>query len=158
MIWIYGHLKLAAAKIPPQPDTWLRVCKQELLRQSAFRFQREEPGILTLVVIHDERGSDLIIVSATAFTVGQLLNAERITLEWNEAGGIGNADGLLPVNTDLDASTGPFTLSVEHGPCDRYRPDGLLVSAIIHRGRYLTEFLSPGQFLFEALRASRPTS
>eukprot|EP00438_Fugacium_kawagutii_P028106 Skav224951 [mRNA] locus=scaffold1186:17210:21625:- [translate_table: standard] len=157
MIWIYGHLKKAAAltfnlDFPPSPESWLRAYKHELLRQSAQHFQHDETGIRSHVTLHDGMGNQLAIVSATSFTVGQLLRAERITLSWNEAGSVQFEGQRLPLEQFMDLTTGPFALSVDPGPLHRYRPDGLVMIAIIHEGQYLIEFLQPGQFLFEALR------
>lgn len=157
MIWLYSHLKQSAASTFgtdsfPQPMQWLRAYKNELLQQSAHLFQHDEPGILSHVTLTDAEGHRLVIASATSFTVGQLLHAERITLDWNEAGGITLEGNHLPMDTYMDSNTGPFALTADRGPVQRIRPDGLVAIALIHQGNYMTEFLTPGQFLFEALR------
>eukprot|EP00438_Fugacium_kawagutii_P008487 Skav210939 [mRNA] locus=scaffold713:141408:145823:- [translate_table: standard] len=148
----YGDLSAKACLALLAPEVWLHAYKQELLRQSAQLFHQEEPGILSHVTLRDGAGNELVIVSATACTVGQLLRAERITLDWNEAGGISHEGSRLPLGQYMDLTTGPFEYTVDPGPMHRYRPEGLLMIAIIHDGNYLIEFLQPGQFLFEALR------
>eukprot|EP00435_Cladocopium_sp_Y103_P060011 s368_g21.t1 len=52
----------------------------------------------------------MAMCSSTACTVCQLLQAQRISLDWNEAGGI-TLDGLsLPLATFLDHLNGPYEL------------------------------------------------
>eukprot|EP00435_Cladocopium_sp_Y103_P071401 s259_g37.t1 len=154
--WIYAHLRINHAKAMdfdplPSPLEWLRAFQHELLRQSHGLFQTSEhvPQQLHLV---DPEGHDLWIVCPTSCTVAQLLQAQCISLDWNEAGGIAMDGQRLSLNTILDKMSGPYALTRDGGLSDRPHPPSQFAIGIRHMGIFHTVFLSAGQFLFEALR------
>lgn len=156
MLWVYAHLRVAHARANdldplPSPLEWLRAYQFEVLRQADPVFNcREMPQ--HIIELQDEQGSVLAIISPLACTVSQLLQAQRIILDWNESGGL-DAQGVhLPLNTVLDSATGPFTISTAPGKTDRPRPAGLIALAILHHGEWLMEWVPAGDFVFQVLR------
>ena len=159
MIWVYGHL-LQSVHLTfgmdslPAPAEWLHGYQHELLRQSADLFQGGLPGIRSHITLTDAEGHNLTIASATQCTAAQLLSAQRIVLDWNEAGGI-TQDGLhLPLHRLMDRSSAPYVITSESGSSDRTRPTGMLMIALVHEGLFEVCFIEAGRFLFEMLRAN----
>ena len=159
MVWVYGHL-LQSVQLTfgigglPAPAEWLHGFQQELLRQTADLFQGGLPGLRPHINLVDAEGNNFVIASATQCTAAQLLNAQRIVLDWNEAGGI-TQDGLhLPLHRLLDRSSAPYLITSERGNSERSRPTGLLMIALVHAGQFEVFFLEAGGFLFEILRAN----
>ena len=156
MVWVYAHLKINELQANdgysiPNPQSWLNAYLNELLRQTSNLFQVTE-AIPQFIHLTDPDGSRLVIASPTASTVADLLQAERITLSWNEAGGLAQDGVMLPLRQLLDSLSGPYLLSSSSGPWDRHQPSGLIMIGITHGDQFHTAFLQAGQFLFEALR------
>ena len=156
MVWVYGTLRYNVSLVMedaplPHPLHWLEAYCNELLRQSALRFRPTE-SLPIQISIDDADGNPLHLCSAHSFTVGQLLNAERINLQWNFAGGVTQSGIFLPMDQLMDQITGPSTLNCEEGQVPRLMPTGQIMIAIIHHTDYFVAMLCPGQFLFEALR------
>ena len=156
MVWVYAHLKINAIQATgqfsiPNPQSWLVAYQNELLRQTENLFQRVDalPQMIQLV---DQNGDTLVVCSPTAITAAQLLQAERINLGWNEAGGIARDGVMIPLRQLMDSYSGPYLLSSSAGPWDRFQPTGLIMIAITHEGQLQACFLEAGHFLFEALR------
>ena len=80
-------------------------------------------------------------------TVGQLLQAQRIILDWNEKCG-----EPLEWEHMLDTFTGPYLLEQLPGPLNRPRPCGLIMLGISHKGHFHALTVPAGNFLFQALR------
>eukprot|EP00438_Fugacium_kawagutii_P027064 Skav214855 [mRNA] locus=scaffold16:296995:306518:- [translate_table: standard] len=157
MVWIYGHLRYNVAKALdqaplPHPDEWLKAYQEELLRQTSTLFAASMDDIPQMLEIHDGSGDRLFVISPTAITVSQLPNAQRISLAWNEAGGISRDGRPLALDTLMDRHTGPYHLTSDVGLQERPRPSGIFMIGIAHQGQLLIEFLTGGQFLFQALR------
>lgn len=114
MVRMYAHLRNNFAKahdlqVLPSPLEWLRSYQFELLRQTQALFHHAT--IPKSIQLRDPNGFDLLIPSPTACTVGKLLQAQRICLGWDEAGGIAQDGQMLPLNTLLTAMGGPYQLS-----------------------------------------------
>ena len=160
MIWVYGHL-LKSVQIAtdqpsiPAPDQWLHAYQQELIRQSQHLFQQDQPGLLPHVTLTDPHGVELVIASATSHTISQLLQAQRIVLDWNEAGGV-TLDGLrLPLHRLIDCTLGPYALTSDPGLLERDRPSGLVMIGLQHAGHFEAHLIEAGSFIFELLRKLR---
>ena len=156
MIWVYGHLRrceaLAAGQQIPNPMEWLDCYRTELLRQSISTFGAVVDKVQSHITLKTPDGDTLHVVSAHAFTVSQLLKAERINLSWNEAGGVTLNGARLSLRTLMDCASGPYTLEISPGLLERPLPVGLVMIAIVHNSDFHVAMLQPGQFLFEALR------
>ena len=155
-IWIFASLlrnfALAHGSLGfPAPLEWLHAYQSELLKQTRHLFHDRPEGPLPSIKLTAEDGDEFYVISASSFTVGQLLSAERINLAWNEAGGV-TADGLrLPLNRLIDFDSGPYNLSIAKGSTERIQPTGLIMIALVHDGTLEVATLQPGQFIFEAL-------
>lgn len=93
MVWIYGHLLRnvnEALDLPPQPSPieMLRAYQHELLRQTAELFKATSVPPQQMLKLTDHHGIELHVLSPTMSTVGQLLQAQRIFLDWNEIGSL----------------------------------------------------------------------
>ena len=155
MVWLYGSLlsnwRASLGQSFPDPEHCLQAFQHELLRQTEDLF-RNPLGALSHIEISDAEGKNFSIASATSCSVGQLLGAQRICLNWNEAGGV-TRDGLhLPLPQLLDFTAGPYLLSSEDGMPNRPRPTGMLMIALVHQQQLEVHFLTAGQFIFEILR------
>ena len=97
MVWIYGHLlhnvasSLRASPLP-SPVEWLQAYQRELLRQTASLFQVKVAAPCQQLHLLDPQGESLYVLSPSMVAVGQLLQAQRIVMEWKESGCI-NLDG-----------------------------------------------------------------
>eukprot|EP00438_Fugacium_kawagutii_P005625 Skav235143 [mRNA] locus=scaffold1072:54894:59036:- [translate_table: standard] len=157
MVWVYGHLRFNEAchfgtDLLPHPRAWLEAYQQELLRQTEGLFDELPEVLPQILLLHDAQGDPLAIVSPSATTVGQLLMAQRITLRWNEAGGVAMDGSAIPLDQLMDRHTGPYHLTSDVGLSERPRPNGLFMVAIQHKGDLLLSIVECGQFLFQALR------
>eukprot|EP00438_Fugacium_kawagutii_P003078 Skav215305 [mRNA] locus=scaffold3276:18327:27629:- [translate_table: standard] len=157
MVWVYGHLRcnFAAAhglEPLPHPEHMVKAYKQELLVQAGWLFQMREDGLTPQITITDHQGTPLHVCSAHAFTVSELLQAERINLGWNEAGGITSEGLRLPLQRLMNTVTGPSTLEITHGIPSRPPPEGFIMVSLHHQGVLYVEMATPGQFLFELMR------
>eukprot|EP00435_Cladocopium_sp_Y103_P031943 s1553_g8.t1 len=156
LVWIYAHLRVNVAKAlhwdpMPSPLECLRAYQSELVHQSKVLFQHTTapPQCLHLV---DPDGHDLWIACPSACTVGQLLKAQCILLDWNEAGGISLDGRQLSLHSFLDLASGPYALTRHAGSSLRPPPTAQFVVGIKHLGVFSTVHLRAGRFLFEALR------
>eukprot|EP00435_Cladocopium_sp_Y103_P041171 s401_g11.t1 len=156
MVWIYAHLRSNVAQamgLPqlPSPLECLRVYQHELLSQtrSLFQYKDHVPQMLHL---KDPDGHDLVLHCPTACTVAQLLKAQRVSLTWNEAGGISLNGVALSLTTLLDSMSGPYQLTRSDGHASRHLPPATFAVGITHQDHLQVVFLRAGQFLFEALR------
>ena len=157
MIWCFSYLKFNAAIATgthdcPEPTFWLESYKLELLRQTQGLFDQHDSLLRTHFTILDKDGKQLVVASPLATTVSHLLHAERIVLDWNEAGSVTIEGHRLPLSTLLDRHAGPYVLNIEQGIEERTRPHGLLLLALTHEENLEIAFVQPGQFIFEALR------
>ena len=82
----------------PSPLEWLRAYQRELLRQAQDLFHHAEqlPQVLHL---QDFNGPALAIHCPVACTVAQLLDGQRISLGWNESGGLSLDGQQLPLQS-----------------------------------------------------------
>eukprot|EP00435_Cladocopium_sp_Y103_P053215 s2024_g17.t1 len=156
MVWIYAHLRCNVAQALdlspfPSPVECLRAYQSELLRQTQDLFQgrASHPQFLHL---QDSDGHDLVLHCPTACTVAQLLNAQRICLGWNEAGGISLNGESLSLRALLNQMSGPYQLTSRVGQHLRPAPTAEFAVGITHQRTFQVVFLRAGQFLFEALR------
>eukprot|EP00438_Fugacium_kawagutii_P036700 Skav200932 [mRNA] locus=scaffold2433:372726:376943:+ [translate_table: standard] len=158
MVWIYGFLRAnhqrACGLTPlPHPQLLLEAYQQELLQQARPLFQQCADGLRTHIQIRDPEGVELCFCSAHSFTVGQLLKAERINLQWNQAGSVSLQGHLLPVSQLMDQVTGPCTLEFVRGLPSRPTPDSYIMVALHFAGELYVEMATPGQFIFEIMRS-----
>eukprot|EP00435_Cladocopium_sp_Y103_P066596 s280_g28.t2 len=104
-LWIYGHLKrnhwLATQTGPcPSVAAWLRAYCQELLTQAAASFGPANAATVSLDL--QAFGAPLALdLRHSGTTVHQLLQAERISLAWNESCELWTSDLRLGWNDHL---------------------------------------------------------
>lgn len=134
-LWIYAHLQLNVRLSAPQPLEWLRQYQHDLLRQVQVVFHCS-CHIPQLISLQDESGDTLVIHSPTATTVAQLLQAQRIVLEWNQAGGILFDGRQLSLNEFVGNLRGPYQFQVQHGSKTRQATPELIVIGITHQGSF----------------------
>eukprot|EP00435_Cladocopium_sp_Y103_P068884 s675_g32.t1 len=105
-------------------------------------------------VLRDGEDQPLVIHSpaAATATVAQLLQAQRISFEWKQLGGISLAGHLLSLGGFLDSLSGPYQLDCQMAPPNRPRLPQHLVIGIRHQGTFLALMMQAGPFLFEGLR------
>eukprot|EP00435_Cladocopium_sp_Y103_P021134 s799_g5.t1 len=157
MVWIYAHLRhneaqaLALAPLP-SPLELLQAYQRELLRQTRDLFQCHTT-IPQMLHLRDPDGNDLVLHCPTASTVAQLLSAQRICLDWNEAGGVSLDGESLSLRAILNTMSGPYQLTSQAGRQSRPAPMAMFAIGITHQHELQVTFLQAGQFLFEALRA-----
>ena len=157
MVWIYGHLLRnvnEALDLPPQPSPieMLRAYQHELLRQTAELFKATSVPPQQMLKLTDHHGIELHVLSPTMSTVGQLLQAQRIFLDWNEIGSLSLEGETLAWDHMLDTFTGPYLLEQIPGPFNRPRPNGLIMLGLSHEGQFQALTIPAGNFLFQALR------
>eukprot|EP00438_Fugacium_kawagutii_P000487 Skav216947 [mRNA] locus=scaffold3396:193301:197611:+ [translate_table: standard] len=156
MIWVYGHLRYNEARArglaSPHPTEWLRSYQHELLRQTAQVFGTPSDAPPQILILRDAQGDELLVASPCAVTVAQLLRAQRITLEWNEAGGVSLQGQALALDQVMDQFTGPYHLTSNIGLQERPKPLGIFILGIVHEGHLHVVSVDCGQFLFQALR------
>ena len=158
MVWVYGHLLFNANGFLHQdsmshPEHWVRHYCAELLRQAAPVFRPTRPLTTQELHIIDSDLGSWTLTCPIGCTVQQLLQACRITLQWNEVGHLLQHGHQLQLEQLLDARAGPICLHRERGPLDQARPPLTVLISIQHVQTYQVHIMQGGQFLFEALRA-----
>eukprot|EP00435_Cladocopium_sp_Y103_P059762 s55_g21.t1 len=154
MVWVYSHLlqNVNAAKggAPiPSPDQWLDQYCDQLVNAVRFDPARQSHPLQVLDPVHG-----LWTFSCTpASTILDFLRANRIFIEWNEAGGVSVDGQRLSLEDRLVHCRTPLQLDLSPGPHDRALPHERLVIMIRHQGDTHVHLMQQGQFLFEALRA-----
>ena len=109
-----------------EPIQILDLHRDELFRRTSRICQVRDPAP-QLFTLMDDDGSMLTIHSPASATVAELLNAERINLDWNQAGAL-SLDGVnLPLSTVIDSM-----------------PAGLAMVANTHQGRFYAEMVPGG--------------
>lgn len=155
-LWIYGHLKqnhsLTMNKDPmPAVEDWMWLYLQELLAQINFDFGDAIPPTHTIAVHAFGAALDLSL-SHNGATVQQLLQAERISLGWNESCTIwANNQRLTRADKLLEYFTGNLEIRCQSGLPNRTMPQQPIALAVQHRGELQVHFVQPGRFLFEIL-------
>ena len=103
------------------------------------------------MTLHNNKGDELHIISPTANTIGQLLQAERINLSWGQGITVRDTDGQTPAYA-ADIRWGPYTIDTYDKRQPKETPTGLLIISLVHQDTTHMECIRPGQFLFEVLR------
>ncbi|CAL1128806.1 unnamed protein product, partial [Cladocopium goreaui] len=155
-IWVFGHLKknnwLATQKQPcPRVEDWLGAYCQELMAQTnnSLGLSISPPMSLDLMAFGETLEVRTLPVHIQA---SQLLQAERISLDWNEGGELWQDGHHLRLHDALNpsSSTG-LELLCYHGPAERNKPVQEIVIAIQHEEVLQIHQVPPGRFLFELL-------
>eukprot|EP00435_Cladocopium_sp_Y103_P061470 s241_g23.t1 len=154
-LWVYGHLKrnhwLATSPQPcPAVEDWLWAYCQELLCQALPTFGAP---VSSLELDLTSFGAPLgLRLHHSSSTVLQLLQAERISLAWNEGGDLWQDAVRLPFAESLQLHCGhSLHLQCHAGPPNRLKPDQPIVIAIHHGDFHQAHIVQPGCFLFELL-------
>ena len=151
--WIYSTLAQCAPRATTRIDrgTALASFKDQLVTEAKTNFLVQTQQHTHIQILGRE-GSTLALVSPMTTTVGQLLQADRIELDWGHIQVITGPNG--PVHhEDVNIPGGAYLL--EHIPKKQRReqPTGQVVLAIHHQGEYHIVHQQAGHFLFEALQA-----
>eukprot|EP00435_Cladocopium_sp_Y103_P022918 s2398_g5.t1 len=155
VIWVYGHLKLNHAtvhQLGPQPDAaqWILAYCHELLQQLRMNDGMLAPPVRSLDLQTSSASISMQVFGGT--TIRSLLQAERITLNWNECGILLAGGHRLGLDVGLrDAMDLDLCLHTEPGPPERLLPTQPVVIAIQHREHHCVHLVQPGTFIFEIL-------
>jgi hypothetical protein len=155
VIWIYGHLlrnhRITFQKLPcPRVEDWLRAYMGELMTQASLGFSPvPTPWTLDFSML----GSSMsLCINQPRVSVAQLLQAERISLNWNESISLFHQEKRLGLDAFLTAATETsIQLHLQAGQVDRKQPTKVIVIAIQHQDHHQVHLVPPGSFLFEIL-------
>ena len=155
VIWIYGHLlrnhRITFQKLPcPRVEDWLRAYMGELMTQASLGFSPvPTPWTLDFSLL----GSSMSLsINQPRVSVAQLLQAERISLNWNESISLFHQEERLGLDAFLTAATETsIQLRLQAGQDDRKQPTQAIVIAIQHQDHHQVHLVPPGSFLFEIL-------
>ena len=135
----------------PAVEDWMWLYLQELLAQINFDFGDAIPPTHTIAVHAFGAALDLSL-SHNGATVQQLLQAERISLGWNESCTIwANNQRLTRADKLLEYFTGNLEIRCQSGLPNRTMPQQPIALAVQHIGELQVHFVQPGRFLFEIL-------
>ena len=146
MVWVYSHLKenvqRALQLTPlPAPDYWLEQYCMGLLRQV------QPPGLLHT---QDAAGGELSCQRAAGSTTLHLLQAQRLTMHWNESSSVLHQEVRLPLDHLLPAAS-TVQLELQQGPTTRPQPHQAVIILVHHQDQAHVLLATAGQFLFELL-------
>eukprot|EP00435_Cladocopium_sp_Y103_P014969 s2954_g3.t1 len=155
-IWIYSHLQLnyhLSRQLGPypRPVDWLEAYIKELFAQLHIDF-----GIHTAVprsISSQADGHPLMVPLGIGFnTIQMLLQAERISLRWNEGCELQLHGQRLGHLVDLSTLVNcELQFACFSGPVDREPPSQQVVIAVQHQDLLQVHLVHPGCFLFEIL-------
>eukprot|EP00435_Cladocopium_sp_Y103_P060408 s527_g22.t1 len=154
-IWIYGHLlrnhRLATQRLPcPRVEDWLQAYIVELLAQATIGFPQTP---LSWTLDFQAHGAALSCSASTPMIFAhQLLNAERMSLGWNESCTLLRNSSRLGLDACLHVDQlQALQLYCQMGAQDRPTPGQMIAIAVQHRDQHQVHLVSPGRFLFEIL-------
>lgn len=155
--WVYNLLINGAANYVDgihriDPLDTLRSYQAHLIKEARDHFLMTSPTSCHEITLNGPDGADLIIISSTATTAGQLLQANRILLGWGETQQLFKDGRPLTRSTQLRANES-FLLESGAKRQRREQPTGLLVIAIEHEGHLHVAYTEAGTFIFEVMAA-----
>ena len=153
MIWVFTHLVNSAAQHVPalhvlDPKQTLHAFKHELLRQ--LHEAQHLPMQTNIISLSSNHGEPFHIMAAGTSLASQLLQAERINLDFHEDLMI-MRQGKPVTLTERFAEGQEVGMELQVTQKNGMTPTETILIAIQAGEQLYMEYLNPGQFLFQAL-------
>ena len=156
-LWAYLHLLSCASTCFPSlkfldPVEVLARYKREIITQLHVGFPFGRPLPMRDFVLFRHDGAPFHLLSCGSYTIGQLLQADSITLHWGQVASVTSTSGTrLPLTEPLSLEGGELVVVVNQKNQVLTKPVGLLMIALVHGTEYFVSIAAPGTFLFQLL-------